>query len=270
MLIAMKYFGNVGVGVTSPQLFRANDRHFYVVKLQNNLLGSKVLVNEFIAAKLGEIMGLCFPTSNIIQITEETIQKSPQLLDVVPGRHFASLYLNHTEYVEKNNLHQAVNTIEMAGILLFDYMFHNSDRTNNKKNLLLRKENAGYKIYAIDNSHLFRSARWTSAHLNSMSTVIKPYYRYCYGLLLRDWLSPPDFFPYLEKVRGISSEYINDLVAEIPEEWLPDDAERQALVEYIILRRDMVEDILEVVYKNIPKSRGGRQWWFSSEEFQSI
>lgn len=272
MLIATKHFGNVGVGVTSPQLFRANDRHFYVVKLQNNLLGSKVLVNEFIAAKLGEIMGLCFPTSNIIQILEETIQKSPQLraLGVVPGQHFASLYLNHTEYVGKNNLHQAENIIEMAGILLFDYMFHNSDRTNNKKNLLLHKEDTGYKIYAIDNSHLFKSARWTTAHLNSINTVIKLYYRYCYGLLLSDWLSPPDFFPYLEKVRGISSEYINDLVAEIPEEWLPDDAERQALVKYIILRRDMVEDILEVVYKHIPRSRGGHQWWFSSTEFQSI
>jgi hypothetical protein len=259
MLIAMKHFGNVGVGVTSPQLFRANDRHFYVVKLQNNRLGSKVLANEFIAAKMGEIMGLCFPASNTILITEETIGESPGLLtlDVAPGRHFASLYLNHTEYVGKNNMHQAANIVEMAGILLFDCMFHNSDRTNNWKNLLLRKEDARYKIYGIDNSHLFKSARWTSAHLNSMSRVIKLYHRYCYGLLLRDWLSPSDFSPYLEKVREISSEQIKDVVVQIPEEWLPDNTERKALVEYLILRRNMVEDILAVIYKHISKSRGG-------------
>jgi hypothetical protein len=266
MLIAMKHFGNVGVGVTSPQLFRANDRNFYVVKLQNNLLGSKVLVNEFLAAKLGEIMGLCFPVSSSIEIGEETIQQSPQLQasGIVAGRHFASQYLNHTEYVGKNNLFKADNITEMAGILLFDYMFHNADRTNNKKNLLLRKDEAGCRIYAIDNSHLFRTARWTIAHLNSISRIIKPYYRYSYGLLLRDWLSPPHFLPYVKKVKEMSCESIHELVAKIPEEWLSDDAERQALIDYIILRRDMVEDIGEVLYKHIPMSRGGYQWWYST------
>ncbi len=269
MLMAMKHFGNVGVGVTSPQLFRANDRKFYVVKLQNNRLGPKVLVSEFLAAKLGEIMGLCFPISNIIEITKKTIQQSPQLkaTGVVPGRHFASQYLNHTEYVRKDNLHQAVNITEMAGVILFDYMYHNSDRTTNKKNLILRKEDDNYKIYAIDNSHLFRSARWKIEHLNSLGTIIKSYSRFSYGLLLRDWLSPSHFSPYVEKVMEMSQEYIDSLVKEIPKEWLPDDSERQALAKYIALRRDMVEDILAVVYKHIPKSRGGRQWWFSNGSF---
>jgi len=264
MLISMKHFGNVGVGVTSPQLFRANDRNFYVVKLQNNRLGSKVLVSEFLAAKLGEFMGLCFPISNIIEITDQTIQQSPKLLasGLASGRHFASQYLNHTEYVDVNNLHQAANITEMAGVILFDFMFHNSDRTNNKKNLLLRRENAGYKIYAIDNSHLFKTSRWTIPHLNSLSRIIKPYYRYSFGLLLSHWLSPSHFLSYVEKVKKMNQEYIDNLVKEIPEEWLPDDAERQALIAYITLRRDMVEGILEVVYKHIPKSRGGRQWWF--------
>jgi hypothetical protein len=266
VLISMKHFGNVGVGVTSPQLFRANDRKFYVVKLQNNQLGSKVLVSEFLAAKFGEYMGLCFPKSNIIEITEQTIQQSPQLMasGVLPGQHFASQFLNHTEYVVAHNLCQANNITEMAGVILFDYMFHNADRTNNKKNLLLRRENSGYKIYAIDNSHLFRSSRWTIPHLNNVSKIIKPYYRYSYGLLLRNWLSALDFIPYVEQIRNMRQEYIDNLVKEIPEEWLPDDAERQALKEYITLRRDMVEDIVEVVYRHIPQSRGGYQWWVGS------
>lgn len=268
MLFSMKHFGNVGVGITSPQLFRANDQKFYVVKLQNNRMGSKVLASEFLASKLGETMGLCFPVSSIIEITEQTIQQSSKLIaaGVVPGRHFASQYLNHTEYVRQNNLYKAGNITEMAGVLLFDYMFHNPDRTNNKKNLLLHKEDAAYKIYAIDNSHLFRTGRWTIQHIHNLSTLIKPYYRYAYGLLLRDWLSPPHFLPYVERVKEMSGAYINNVVKEIPEEWLPDDAERQALTKYIALRRDMVEDILEIVYRHIPRSRGGRQWWLSGTE----
>lgn len=265
MLISMKHFGNVGVGVTSPQLFRANDRKFYVVKLQNNRLGSKVLASEFLAAKFGEYMGLCFPISNFIEITEQTIQQSPQLTasGLTPGRHFASQYLNRTEYVKADNLHQAVNITEMAGVILFDYVFHNADRTYNKKNLLLRKEDGGPKIYAIDNSHLFRSSRWTIPHLHSLSKIIKLYYRYSYGLLLSKWLSPAHFLPYAEKIRAMSQEYIVTIIKEIPEEWLPDEAERQALIEYISIRKDMLEDILDIVYRHIPTTRGGRQWWLS-------
>ncbi len=259
MLIAMKHFGSVGIGVTAPQLFRANDRKFYVVKLQNNRLGPKVLVNEFLAAKLGEMLGLCFPVSSSIQIGKDIIGQSPKLqaAGTPIGQHFASQYLNYTEYVGKDNLHNAVNITEMAGILLFDSMFHNGDRTNNRKNLLLRKEKSGYKIYAIDNSHLFRTTRWTIALLNRISRIIQPYYRYSYALLLNDWLSPSHFFPYVKKVKEMSYESICEIVAQIPEEWLPDDSERQALINYVILRRDMVKNIEQALYKQIPKSRGG-------------
>lgn len=258
MLIAVKHLGSVGRGVTLPQLFRADDRKIYVVKLQSNQLGSKVLVSEFLAAKIGEFMGLCFPFSDIIEINEQILQQSHRLtaLGVNPGRHFASRFLNHTKYVNKMNLYKAVNKNEMAGVILFDHMFHNADRTNNRKNLLLRQEGTEYRMYAIDNSHLFRSGRWTLESVNTLSTKIKPYYLYSYGLLLRDCLSPQDFIPYLEKVAKLSNEYIETIVREIPNEWLPDQSERQALTQFIIMRRDMAEEIWKLICKYIPKEGG--------------
>jgi hypothetical protein len=263
MLIAVKYLGNVGVGVTSPQLFRANDRKIYVVKLQNNRVSSKVLANEILAAKFGEIMGLCFPASGIIEITEKIVQENRQLIELgaISGLHFASRFLNRTEYVGKHNLDKAVNTVEMAGVILFDHMFHNSDRNSNRKNLLLRQEDDGYKIYAIDNSHLLGSGRWTLGSLNRLGLKINIYYRYCYGLLLKNRLSPQDFLPYLERITQLTDEHIENLVREIPNEWLPNESERQALTHYIKLRRDMVEEIGRKLYNHIPKARGGHQWW---------
>jgi hypothetical protein len=263
MLIAVKYLGNVGVGVTSPQLFRADDKKVYVVKLQNNRVSSKVLANEFLAAKFGEIMDLCFPASDIINITEKTVQENRQLLElgVISGRHFASRFLNRAKYVGKNNLDKAVNIVEMAGVILFDHLFHNSDRNSNRKNLLLRQEAAGYKIYAIDNSHLFESGSWTLGSLNSLRSKINIYYRDCYGLLLRKCLSPQDFLPYLEKITQLTDEHIVNLVQEIPNEWLPEKSERQELIHYIKLRRDMVDKIREKLCNHIPEARGGHQWW---------
>lgn len=258
MLIAIEYLGKVGVGVTSPRFFRADDGNIYVVKLQNNRLGPKVLVSEFLAAKFGEILDLCFPPSGIIEINEQTLQQNPCLLDsdISLGRHFASQYLDRSVYVEKDNLGKAINTAQMAGVMLFDHMFHNADRVS-KKNLLLRQEDTGYKIYAIDNSHLFRSGKWTANSLNILGPKKKVFERYSFKVLLNDYLSPQDFLPYLEKVIKLSDKQIDNIVREIPVEWLPDEAEQQALTHYIKLRRDMAEQIWKKLCRHIPKAHGG-------------
>ena len=264
MLTAVEYIGSVGVGVTHPQFFRADDGQIYVVKLQNNRLSPKVLVSEFLAKEFGQLMGLCFPASDIIEINEQTTLKRQRLMtpDISLGRHFASLYLEHTVYLGEHNIYQAINTAEMAGVMLFDNMFHNADRANNSKNLLIRQEDDGYKIYAIDNSHLFRSGKWTLESLNSLVTRIKPYYRFSYGMLLNDYLSPQDFLPYLEKVGALNNNDIETIVAKIPEEWLPDKIERQALAHHITIRCAMSEKIWHTLCDYIPKSRGGSRWLY--------
>lgn len=262
MLIAVEYLQNVGVGVTMPQLFRANDGEIYVVKLRNNRLGTKVLASEFLGAKIGEVMGLCFPPSQVIEITKDTLQNSqfPDNAEADLGKHFASKYLSNTEYVTPQNLHQIANASEMAGIMLFDHIFHNSDRTSNRRNLLVRKENDEYRIYAIDNSHLFRSGRWTLASLRNLETKIKVYYHRSYGLLLRELLSSQDFAPYIEKFRTLQSNQIDTFVQQIPDEWLPEAIERQALASFVKARRDKLDEICEKLYKQIPKDRGGLRW----------
>lgn len=262
MLIAAEHLGSVGVGVTKSQFFRAEDGKIYIVKLKNNLLGPKVLVSEILAAKLGAIMNLCFPPSGIISIPENMLQQSQLLapMGVSPGQHFASEYLDGAVYVRPDNLDKAVNTAEMAGVMLFDHMFHNPDRTQNKKNLLLRQEQSGWRMYAIDNSHLFKSGKWTCESLKALGPKLQIYYHYSFGQLLRDRLEPHDFLPYLDKVTKLSDEQLDNLVREIPQEWLRADApEREALASFIKLRRDLAEEIWDRLCKHIPKARGGQR-----------
>lgn len=263
MLIAEEYLGSVGVGVTSPQFFRANDDNTYVVKLQNNKLGSKVLVNEFLGSHFGELWGLSFPHSSMIQINEHTLHQDDRLaaLGITAGRHFASRYLENTEYVGRPNLYKAVNIKEMAGVMLFDHLFHNADRANNRRNLLLQRNGDEYKIYAIDNSHLFRSGRWTLETLNRLTTYARAYYQYSYGVLLKNLLTPQDFAPYLAMAAQISAEQIDNLVQSIPQEWLPDETERQELASHIKIRLSMAEEIWQNLCVQIPLERGGKNWW---------
>ena len=253
MLTAVEYLGPVGVGVTSPQLFRADDHKVYVVKLQKNKMGAKVLVNEFIAARIGGWLELCFPPGGLIYISDGLLHnKRLRARGISSGPHFACQYLKSAQYIDRYTLCKAINKAQMAGVMLFDHLFHNLDRTWNRKNLLIRRETAGYKIYAIDNSHLFRRGVWNEAALCKLAREIRLNRRRAYGILLKYFLVPQDFEVYAEKIRQIPDEAFIKLVREIPQEWLTKEEERQALLAYLMARRNMVGQISARVCSLIP------------------
>jgi len=258
MLMALEYLGSVGVGVTSPQLFRANDGKVYVVKLQNNCMGPKVLVNEYVASWFGTYMGLCFPPSGLIEIDQQVLQEKRRFRRRVikPGPHFASQYLHRNRYVTRHDLQKASNKTAMAGIILFDHMFHNIDRTKNRKNLLVCHEDAVYMLYAIDNSHLFVRGRWNAESLEKLAGKITINHWRTYGWLLKHFLERSDFIPYATKVKSLGQHKLAALVQSIPEEWLPKSKEREALLSYMNTRCLMVDEIVSKLCQSIPDING--------------
>ena len=254
MLTALEYLGSVGIGVTTPQLFRAQDDKVYVVKLQNNRMGTKVLVNEYVACRFGQLMELCFPPSDLIEIDEQLFRKNGKLrrAGISRGPHFASQYLHSNRYVAKRDLQRAVNKSAMAGVMLFDHMFHNVDRTKNRKNLLVCHEDSADVLYAIDNSHLFVRGRWNAQSLEKMADRIVVNQWRAYGWLIKHFLIPDDFIPYVEKVRAIGQEELNQVVQSIPQLWLPKDQERAALLGYMMTRCNMIDDIVGKLCQSIP------------------
>jgi hypothetical protein len=254
MLNAVDYLGPAATGATSPQLFRGDDGRVYVVKLQNNRLGPKALANEFLGGHLGASLGLCFPPNGIIRLEESVLRRS-RLGGVTAGRHYASLYFSGTDFLNSRNLAKAANLRELAGVLLFDNIVQNVDRTLNRRNLLLRREGKGYRAYAIDNSHLFRRAQWTEELLSRLAEKTEINRHGVYGSLLKHWLRPADFTPYLERLKTWTDGFLADAVAAIPGEWLPQSGERQAAVHYLKSRRDKVAKVITCLTAFIPAER---------------
>lgn len=258
MFRALQYIGPVGLGATSPQLFRAQTNNgeskICVVKLTVNRLGTKVLVNELLAVQFGQWLNLCFPPGGLILIPQDVLQKSRRLTaaGVVSGWHFGCEYLDKSQYVTKYNLHRAINKEQMAGVMLFDHLFHNPDRTENRKNLLLRKESDSYKLYAIDNSHLFRRGKWTIDMLKEMTDTITLNHRRSYGVLLKYYFNPELFAHYAQLVEKIADEKLIGFVESIPQEWLANKGERQALTEFLIARRSKAAWVAERLSELIP------------------
>jgi len=254
VLTAVEYIGSVGVGVTSPQVFRGNDGNVYVVKLQNNPMGTKVLVNEYIACWFGRRMELCFPPGDLLEIDQQVLQKNRRMraAGVHCRTHFASQYIHGNRYVTRNNLYKAVNKTAMAGVMLFDHMFHNIDRTKNRKNLLAHVKDSTYMLYAIDNSHLFVRGRWNVGTLEKLVTKIVVNKRRVYGWLLTYFLIAKDFAPFAARIKEITKEDLVQLVESIPQEWLPKVEEREALLTFMINRCEMVDAIVLRLCQSIP------------------
>ncbi|WP_110954269.1 HipA family kinase [Anaerosinus massiliensis] len=259
MLFAKEYIGAIGVGVTVPRLIRADDDETYVVKLKNNRLGTKVLVNEYIASRIGQLTDLCFPRSDMMTLTEEFIKSSKRLVRarVIAGLHFATYYLRDCKYVHHYHLQAVTNKQQFAGVMLFDHLFHNGDRTLNGKNMLIRREIDGYRMYAIDNSHLFGSGRWEKENLAIMLNGVKLNKRRAYGTLLRHYLQEGDFVSYVEKFQTITKEQIEQIVDDIPEEWLSDIETRAELKTFLLTRCKMAEEVAAMLTASIPNVNGG-------------
>ncbi|SHI49963.1 HipA family kinase [Propionispora hippei] len=259
MLLGAKYLGPVGLGVTAPQLFRADDNQVYVVKLQNNRLGVKVLVNEWLGAQLGQVLKLCFPPSDIIRLEEKIIRGNKLLraAAVPAGLHFASRYIRKNRYVNRSNIKRALNTADMAGVILFDHMFHNFDRTWNRKNLLVCHDEAGYQLYAIDNSHLFSKGKWRSATLTELSDKITVNKHRAYGVLLKYYLRREHFSKYVALIQAIRPEEWQQMVDGIPQEWLPLPEERASLLQFLYRRQELVEKIADSICALIPDVHRG-------------
>ena len=58
-------------GGAQSHLMRAADRHFYVVKFQNNPQHTKVLANELLATRLAQYVGLPAPATEIIEVKDD-------------------------------------------------------------------------------------------------------------------------------------------------------------------------------------------------------
>jgi hypothetical protein len=260
MLLAKEYLGEVGVGATSPLFFRADDGYIYVVKTMTNPLGGKVLANEYIASLFGRMLGLPFPRSDYFYITQEWFDQHPYLTDagIGVGIHFASRYLEDVKYVTNDSLSLIRNRNEIAGMILFDHLFHNADRAHNRKNMILSPTDTNtYTLYGIDHSHLFRSGRWTAYSLHDWEYRIRIYDQNWYGVFFSDWIYANDFLPYMSAINEINTDIIKDILRAIPREWIPDATERKALFRFIKTRFDLVYDIYRKICAHIPIAHGG-------------
>lgn len=238
----VKLLGTFFKGYSKPQHILFSDGHSYVVKFKNNSSGTRILVNEFIAGKLGQLLSLPIIPFEIVQISDDFLKES-QLVNnhkFTSGSQFASLFIDHCIQLSRdsNNEHVKVTNQEhLALMIAFDLWIGNTDRKEN--NVLLQPaENGQYYLHMIDHGRCFSKALWTVKDLKKMPKMeVK--------LNVHQWSASflqgnHELKAAIEKIIAIPEAAIREVIQSIPTDWEVSEVEREAVVNHLLNGRKLL------------------------------
>ena len=237
-------------GGSQAHLIRASDEQYYVTKFQNNPQHIRVLANEMLATRLGELLGLPLPRVTAIEVCPWLIEHTEALrIDVAgvrtairPGIHFASAYVVDPiygqlfDYLPETLLQKVVNIEDFARILVLDKWTSNCD---GRQAVFSRKSNPGnYRAIFIDQGYCFNAGEWSFPD----SPLRGVYARNCVYQHVRNWDA---FEPALTRAEDMDIDAIWRIGAGIPSEWYEHDRTGlDRLVEELYSRRSKIRDLI--------------------------
>jgi len=232
-------------GGSQARLMAADDGHNYVIKFQGNPQTTRVLENEYLAARLAQIVGLNVPEPAIVEVDAKTIQEceiSFQLGEarIVPpaGLHFGSRLMLDDEvhdWLPNTCLENIANGSEFAGVLGFDKWTGNADG----RQVVFHRRHSQHKYRAafIDFGYCFNAAEWSFPD----PPLRGVYARQEVYAHVTSW---HDFQPWLSRIERCSSEAIQAIAEEIPIEWYGDRNDLNRLVQDLLERRTIVRRLI--------------------------
>ena len=137
-------------GGAQAQLMRCEDDSYYIVKFQNNPQHLRILANEMLATRLAARLGLCVPQVEVVEVREEMIAGTPDLVMQLglgrkacsAGKNFGSQFPGHParlavyDFLPEEQLRAVCNLRDFLGVLVFDKWTCN---TNGRQAIFFRE-----------------------------------------------------------------------------------------------------------------------------------
>ena len=252
-------------GGSQAHLIEAFDGFHYVVKFRNNPQHRRILVNEWVSATFLSYLGLSTPPVAIVRVTNEFLQKNPdvyiqlgsQRFPPAEGWHFGSRFPGDPgrmavyDFLPDALLGKIENLGEFAGALAFDKWTGNADA---RQAIFFRarirdagrsesSEALGFVAQMIDNGYVFEGPNWGLTD----SPVQGLYFRPLVYRSVRGW---SDFEPWLDRILHFPADVVDQALKEIPPAWVEDDRDNlERLLERLMKRRKRVPDLIQACRK---------------------
>ena len=251
-------------GGAQAHLLEAGDGHFYVTKFRENPQHLRVLVNEWIAARLIEYLQIAAPPAAIVELDpgflgrerDVRIRLATRETPVAAGWHFGSQFPGHPDreavydYLPDSLLAQVHNLRHFLGIFAFDKWTANSD---SRQAIFVRQRirdwiddpaqpplRKSFLALMIDNGYVFDGPHWELADNPAQGFYFRPMvYAGVRGL--------DDFNPWLQRIQEAPAELFDAILRDLPRAWLNvgDESAVETLLDLLYRRRSRVADLIE-------------------------
>ncbi|MDT2634986.1 hypothetical protein P7D52_09465 [Enterococcus dongliensis] len=236
-------------GTTHPFSVKTDEDKIYVLKGIHDECTNKALINELISARLAELLDLPIPPHKIVSLSQNLINENTEmsLLNFKSGPCFASLYIKGNPRINPMYLESITNKCDIPGIVLFDQIILNSDRSNNDGNLYYNPKNKTLMI--IDHTNIFGGFQyWTPNDLRqrmkipplTINNLDGKLYKYLVPYICGN--SP--FHKIEEKLNSVSASDISGLFLDIPLEWKLTSEDIDVMKEFILHQIKHYKEIL--------------------------
>lgn len=233
-------------GNSQPHIMADDSGAEYFVKFKENAQNTvKVLVNEFVAGSIAEHLGLPSPETFIAEIDPmlaSTIQVNGQQIST--GSHFATKRLanvyNITRPMVPYFITSCSNSDKYAPIISFDIYTFNVDR-NNIGNFLIIRKGTTFEFFIIDNGHCFNFA-WDENMLPQLVGLWP--YNGVLAAMVTQITAASNFDAAITNIENIDNIFINNLVDDIPKDWILTANESTALKYYLKNQRQRLRQLI--------------------------
>ncbi len=237
-------------GGAQSHLMRCADGCYYVVKFQNNPQPTRVLVNDWLGSRLGEMIGLPMPAVAVVDVhpwlvertSELRIEMGGQRRMLTPGLSFGSRYVVSPfegqvwDYLPESMISRVRNLRDFAGARALDKWTCNANGRQAAFWKLARERK--YTASFIDQGYCFNAGEW-----NFPDAPLR-------GVFGRNdvyaWITSWDSFePWLSNIENFPESSLWPLAEEIPPEWYgsaTDELER--LLSRLLTRRSRVRELI--------------------------
>jgi hypothetical protein len=255
-------------GGSQSRLVRCSDGVRYVVKLQNNPQGGRILANELLGTLLARKLVLPTPAPAVVNVSEEFIQNNSEMVfasvrgqrRMKSGLCFGSRYLilgtpktllepaleSGTDYLRANRAEEMGNIADIAGFLVFDKWTCNTD---GRQTLVVKRYSRNrLKIVMIDQGHCFNGAAWAFPDAPLYGVAL-------YNSVFERIPSFSSFELWLDRLEHLIDRFVlESTAARIPPEWYENDRDSlRQLLDRLEFRRKHVADLVWSAWRNARK-----------------
>jgi HipA-like kinase len=249
-------------GGAQAHLMECADGNFYVVKFRNNPQHPRILINELIGSAFLNYLQIATPETAIVNVTAGLLAANPDIhiqlgsrrLAIEPGRHFGSRYPGNPakvmvyDFVPDLLLDKVANLDQFLGVLAFDKWIGNADARQSifyrarleqwSPSAGERPKQHGFVARMMDHGYVFDGPHWTFADSPLQGLYFRP-------SVYKKVTSFEDFQPWLDRVTHFPEEIMDQVLRQIPPEWLDgDEAALQELMSRLLKRRTRVPELV--------------------------